>query len=170
MISSDDLVNSINLMGIVFFPSSIKSNHADLLPPEIIFAELSMHEDVRMRLAIIAILLQRPDLASFAANAMAKISINYKNTFMVYYTAACLLQQIYADEWNKIFETYVPIPDKYSGDLNLSKKGTAEDRLRELSKRQAEITGMPLNWFGTFSHTGRRIIEWLKKQQSWAAT
>ena len=163
-----DITYTLDHMGVIFFPLEGTVGNLKLIPPDTLMAELAMQDDARMRLALIAFLLQRPDIAVHADRALELLSATYRNTFMVYYTVAHLLQEIYADSWKELLGAHESIFDRYSNDLGIIKDNTPEERLKMLGDKQADYTGLNLNWFGTFNHTGQRIIKWLRKRHAWA--
>ncbi len=44
----------------------------------------------------------------------------------------------------------------------------ASDQLLRLAERHKVITGIPLNWYGTYNHAAQRVITRLKKERAWA--
>jgi hypothetical protein len=89
-------------------------------------------------------------------------------TFKLYYTAAYYLQIAYANQLNDVLGLYMKLTDYYSEELNIEKDIPVEDELRQLAELHKEITGLPLNWHGTYNSAAQRVITRLKKEQAWA--
>ena len=55
------------------------------------------------------------------------------------------------------------LPDYYSEELKIEKNKSATDPLKLLAERHKEITGLPLNWYGTYNSVAQRVITRLKR-------
>ena len=42
--------------------------------------------------------------------------------------------------------------------------------LKRLAKRHQEISGLSLNWYGTYNHAAQRVITRLKVEEAWVTT
>lgn len=60
------------------------------------------------------------------------------------------------------------LPDYYSEELNIEKDKAVTNQLMQLAERHKEITGLPLNWYGTYNFAAQRVITRLNKERSWA--
>jgi hypothetical protein len=87
----------------------------------------------------------------------------------LYYTAAHFLQAEYMVELEKGLKVFQKLPDLFSRELNITKRGSPEDSLKELACRHIEISGLPLNWYGTYQYAAVRVLTRLKKERQWAA-
>ncbi len=98
MIEPQLLIDNINRIGIHFLVDEGNSESTITLTPAELLAGLAEQSDARMRLALIAVLLQRSDFAKYANQALALMDEPNVLTFKLYYTAAHYLQTIYANQ------------------------------------------------------------------------
>ena len=56
---------------------------------------------------------------------------------------------------------------KYSEELNILKEGSAKDQLGRLAELHQEISGLLLNWYGTYNYAAQRVITRLKVEEAW---
>ena len=75
---------------------------------------------------------------------------------------------VYANHLNDVLGLYIKLTDYYSEELNIEKDISVEVELRQLAELHKEITGLPLNWYGTYNSAAQRVITRLKKEQAWA--
>ena len=86
----------------------------------------------------------------------------------MYYTAAYYLQKAYAVQLQDVLNPYDELPDYYSEELKIEKNNSVKNQLKRLAERHKEITGLPLNWYGTYNSAAQRVITRLKKERAWA--
>jgi hypothetical protein len=89
---------------------------------------------------------------------------------MLYYTAAHYLQLVYKDQLQDVLGQFLRLPDKYSEELNILKGEAAKVQLKRLAKRHQEISGLTLNWYGTYNYAAQRVITRLKVEEAWVTT
>ena len=169
MIEPGQLIYNVNRLGVNFLVDESDSSSTDILTPADLLAGLATQPDARMRLALIAVLLQRPDFAKYVHQATALLVELDKITLKLYYSAAHYLQIIYANQLLDVLGSYEKLPDYFSEELDIEKGILATEQLMQLAERHKKITGMPLNWYGTYNHAAQRVITRLKKEQAWAA-
>jgi hypothetical protein len=168
MIEPRQLVDNMNRIGVHFLIDEGSSESTDSLSPAELMAGLAVQSDARLRLALIAVLLQRPDFAKEAHRALASMDKPQKLIFKLYYTAAYYLQKVYADQLQDVLSPYDRLQDYFSAELKIEKNKSATVQLKQLAERHKEITGLPLNWYGTYNSAAQRVITRLKKERAWA--
>ena len=164
----NQLIDNMNQIGVYFLVDASNPGLTDSLSPAALLAELVAQSDARMRLALIAVLLQRPDYGNYAHEALELLDEPQQLPFKLYYTAAYYLQIAYANDLNDVLGLYIKLTDYYSEELNIEKDISIEVELRQLAELHKEITGLPLNWYGTYNSAAQRVITRLKKEQAWA--
>ena len=127
-----------------------------------------MQADARMRLALIAVLLQRPEFALEADDVLAMLTNDYQPIFKLYYTAACYLQSKYHEQLENLLGHVQTIPDLFSEQLNLATGDSVEKNLQRLALRHKEITDLDVNWYGTYHHAAKRVMTRLRREREWA--
>ena len=169
MTEPSQLIDNVNRIGVHFLVDESDTNSTDILTQAEILAGLATQPDARMRLALIAVLLQRPDFAEYVHQAIAPMVEPNKITLKLYYTAAHYLQIIYATQLMDVLGSHEKLPDCFSEELKIEKEIHATEQLRRLAERHKVITGIHLNWYGTYNHAAQRVITRLKKERTWAA-
>ena len=169
MFPANQLIAEINRRGIHFLAGESAGNDLEKLSPAELMAGLASNADARIRLALVAVLLQHPQYAVDAHEAMELLNNQNRLTFQLYYTAAHFLQIIYRDKLQQTLESFQCLPDLFSRDLGIKKIGSPEESLKELASRHNEISGLPLNWYGTYHYAAKRVLTRLEKERQWAA-
>ncbi len=168
MISPDVLTASINNHGLHFVVGGISSDEPlPRLSPAAILAGLSEQSDARLRMAIIALLLYRPDLAAFIPTAIGMLDGAGQQALKLFCTAAVLLQQIHDERLKRLIPQWQVLPDYFSQELNLPQTGSPQDRLFSLSLIHRRLSGLAANWMGTYQYAAERLMIGLEKEVSW---
>lgn len=167
----DQLVAELDALGVRFLWREGTAGDAGSMAPVRVLASLASSQEARLRLAIIPLLLHRPGLSVHVEAALQRLASHAaaQHVLKCYYMAACFLQQKYRLQLASLKENTLPLPDLFSEDLGLPMSTTPDEGLAELSRRQAEITGKPVNWQGTYEHAAERWISTLKNEQRWTA-
>ena len=168
MFPADQLIEEMNRLGVHFVVGDSLPGNMDSISPVELMAGLVVHNDARIRLSLIPLLLQHPEYSEFAQEALDMLDDSQKMIFKLYYTAASLLQLIYNDQILGLVEGSQVIYDHFSKELAIRNEGTAKERLRELAKRHQEITTLPVNWYGTYHHAAKRILTRMQREREWA--
>lgn len=121
-----------------------------------------------MRLALIALLLQRPEFSLEASDVLNMLPNAHQPIFKLYFTAACYLQSKYYTQLEELLGHFQKIPDLFSEQLSLTTGESVEKNLQKLALKHKEITNLDINWSGTYEHAVLRIITRLRKEREWA--
>jgi hypothetical protein len=118
--------------------------------------------NARLRVAVIAVLLARPDYAAGAQAAVSSLPPDAAVTLMLFYTAAVRLQrELGAQLRPRLGAAWQELPDIFAVGLGLGAQSSPGTSLTELATRHAELTGQHLNWEGTYRDTaGRLLRQW----------
>lgn len=152
-----DLIGQLQMWGVPFFLRFQPSLRQRRTSPLRLLTALAQSDQARLRLALIPLFLQHPKLSSFAPKAAARLDPAARLTLQCYYTAALWLAKQNALE--------IDLPDFFSADLGLTPTPDPTENLRQLAARQAELSGMRLNWLGTYQHAFRIWSQGRKLQQ-----
>jgi len=162
-IHGDQLVNELNALGIHFLRGGDDAP-AVYKPIDLIVA-LASSPEARLRLALIPLFLQHPEYASFANAAKGLMSERAKVFFVCYYTAAHLFQKINREKVKNLLGHVDPLPDLFSGEIDLQKTPDPQTRLQLLAQRQRELSGDDINWLGTYHHGLERWLRPMERGQ-----
>ncbi|MFQ5615772.1 MAG: hypothetical protein ACE5GO_04835 [Anaerolineales bacterium] len=168
MPSAETLIAELHALGLHFVVETTPAPPKKRLSPVELLAGLAGQEDARLRLALIAVFLYRPGLAEALPDALAQLDPAGQTTLKLFYTAAVYLQHIHAPHLQVFVPIQQPLPDFFAQELGISSKGDPQERLRRLSRRHRDLTGLAANWFGTYQHAATRVITRLEKEASWA--
>lgn len=167
MTTTGQLIANLNRIGVHFIAGELDSTSIICLTPSEILAELAKHTDARLRLAIIVVLLQRPEFAQYADETLTRLEETGQITFMLYYTAAHILQKVYSQDLENVLGRIDELPELFSDNLGLDPSKAIPEQLIHLADRHKYLTGLPINWLGTYHHAAQRVIARLKKEQAW---
>ena len=162
------LLDSLNYYGVHFLVGESYPGFAQPLSPDQVLAGLAVQPDARMRLALIAVLLLHPEFSVHKDDVLVLLPVEQHTIFQLYYTAACYLQLAYFDRLRMLLGPFEELPDFFSNQLGIPAGLRTNDQLKELAHQHQEITGLGLNWYGTYQHAARRVIARLEREQEWA--
>ena len=163
--TQDQLVSTLNVLSVPFVNGG--SCNAALLTPVELIAGLSMQDNARMRLALIPLLLSRPDLADAAAEAARHLSGLASIHLMLYYTAATCLQKIYQSQLKELLGEQPQLPEIFNRKLYIQPNISPEFTLTKLGEVHTQFTGIKANWVGTYHHGAKRLIKRLQCEIAW---
>jgi hypothetical protein len=130
-------------------------------------AALIRQPSSRVRSAVIALLLARPDFASHVPAALQQLKAPDAQRLRFFYTAAVYLQGRNADDLRLFLaEKWQQLPDLYSMELGIS-GDTPESRLKSLACLHAQATGEHLNWMGTYENAARHLLRRWEMERIW---
>jgi hypothetical protein len=167
-LTADELVGALDLLDVHFLSGGRSTPRAREVNPANLLAGLASQADARMRLAIIPLLLRHPEYGVMIRDALTQLPENAQNTLKLLYTAARLLQWKYHATLSELLGNQPILPDLFSGELRLSGEAGPQRQLVQLGERHAEMSGLSLNWVGTYEHAAGRFIARLHHQQTWA--
>ncbi len=166
--SADELVAELNALGLHFVTGGEAITPARSLQPAELFAALAQQSDARLRLAIVALLLYRPELAPAVPDALTWLREPAQMTLKLFYTAAVLLQQAYADRLRRLLGQYDSLPDFFSEELGVPVTDSPLARLRRLAECHRALSGLAANWLGTYEHAAERLFKRMEREAQWA--
>jgi hypothetical protein len=135
--------------------------------PMIILAELVRQQSSRVRTALISLLLANPQYASQIPAALKRLGARDSLTLKLFYTAAVYLQQKYAGLLKKFSRfPWTELPDLFSSELAISGE-SVQERLIALGDLHMRLTGVQLNWVGTYENAAKDLIRRWQMEQIW---
>lgn len=147
-VTGEQLAGALNALGVRFLMGEASKCKALHKQPARLAAALAQSDEARLRLALIPLFLEHPEFSVYARAAADLLKPPARLTLQCYYTAAFCLQRIFSAPGK-------PLPDLFSADLNLNFGDDPEENLRTLAKRHQELSGAPLDWFGTYQHAAQ---------------
>jgi hypothetical protein len=142
--TGDQLTNALHLLGVKFIMGGKGENASPYKQPARLVAALAESKESRLRLSLIPLFLEHPELAARVRTIAQKLDPSARLTLQCYYSAAVWFSQKY--------QTHKQLPDHFSQELNLHPTADPEENLRALAKRHMELSGAQVNWLGTYQH------------------
>jgi hypothetical protein len=164
---NERLVMELDGLGVKFLRASRRAEglppgSSGGLTPAGLLNLLAASQEARLRLAIIPLLLHRPDFAT-ALDEVEPLTASAGLTLWCYYTAAFYLQQKYRARLARLGAFHGRLPDLFSVDLGLTMCADPDIGLLNLARRHAELSGKPINWLGTYEHAARQWLAALER-------
>ena len=130
-----------------------------------LLADLVRQPSSRGRTATIALLLEHPEFSNQIPKATSRLRSKNRITLKLFYTASVILQQIYAKQFQKSQGlNFTWLPDIFSVEFGLSKNLPPGRMLKELGIRHQELTGIVVNWAGTYENAALHLLRRRKLQ------
>ena len=167
--SPDFLTAELQARGLYVLVGPLPAFPSPRLADEALVAALAQQQDARVRAALIPLFLQQPDLEKALPQALTCLLPDEQTTLKIYYTAAVILQDEVADTLRTNIPQWQPLPDRYSGELGVDRTRETEQQLRDLGRVHTRLTGLDINWPGTYRHAAERLIRRLRAERRWAA-
>lgn len=166
--SADQLVTELNRLGVRFVTGGEPEMSAPPLSPAELLANLASQPEARLRLALIPLLLVHSEFAAAIPDALTRLSEREQLTLKLFYTAAVILQQCYAEQLRTLIGQYDPLPDSFATELGILIAEDCRDRLKQLGERHRALSGLAINWVGTYRHAADRILRQLSLETQWS--
>jgi hypothetical protein len=146
-ITGNQLASALRALDVNFIMGGQSKGESLHKQPALLIAALAGSEESRLRLSLIPLFLEHPELASRVRTVTKKINPSARLTLQCYYTAAVWIA--------KKYQPQKALPDYFSKELKLNTTDDPEENLRNLAKRHAELSGTRVNWFGTYHHAAQ---------------
>lgn len=147
--TGEQLANALQALGVKFIMGGNGGDGELHKKPVRLLAELAQSEESRLRLALIPLFLEHPELSLYVSRAAQRVDSAARLTLECYYTAAVFIRKKYQPRRKAL-------PDYFSKKLNILLTNNPEENLRSLAKRHREISGMQANWLGTYRHAAQK--------------
>jgi hypothetical protein len=165
-VTGEQMASALHILGVNFL---IGDTNADALlhkqPVQLIIA-LAESREARLRLSLIPLFLEHPEFSKHVRKTVQGLSESAQVTLQCYYTAAFLLQRKNRAELDLLVGKKRSIPDLFSRKMGLLLTTDPEKDLQELAKRHEIISGMRINWLGTYYHAMQVWMRGLEIQKS----
>ena len=136
--------------------------------PARFLAELIQQPSSRVRTALIAALLARPDLSRSIPAALKRLNPDDQLTLKLLYTASVSLQKKHADRLRLFLaDRWQWLPDLYSVELGLAVNQPPDNFLHALGATHREQTGVVLNWAGTYESVVHHLLHRWELEKQW---
>jgi hypothetical protein len=164
----EELVAELDLLGIRYLSRQSLYQANQVRPPEILLVDLVQQPHSRVRAAVIAVLLSRPEYAEVVPAALERLSSQERLTLQALYMAAVLLQREYAERLRPLAgERWRWLPDLLSKELGLPAEETPRKRLRLLDREMRRRTRAAVNWMGSYEQVVQKLLRDWERRTEW---
>jgi hypothetical protein len=165
-LDEEQVVAALEALGVSYL-SRRGEAQAEIYAPCQLLAALVRQPSSRVRAALIALLLARPDYSAHSRDALSLLNEQEAQTFKLFYSAAVLLQRQYAPTLHTFLNAaWQELPDLFSVELGITGQSTME-RLRSLAHIHARLSGLQLNWTGTYENAALHLLRSWKVDAEW---
>jgi len=168
-LTAEELTAELSAHGLHFVIGAVPAPWASQLSPAQLLENLAKQRDARLRVALVALFLYRPEIAEVVPEALSKLDSAGQTTLKLYYTAATILQSAYARRLKMLSPRWSALPDLFSQEMGIPKQGNWQMRLQQLGNRHRQLTGVAANWAGTYEYAASRLLRRLERESLWAA-
>lgn len=165
--TGEQLANALYALGVRFVMDGTNAEESLHKEPTRLIAALAESNEARLRLSLIPLFLEYPEFAAHVRAAARGLSAPARLTLRCYYSAAVWLQRKYRLRLDALLGQKPFLPDHFSGELELPVTDDAEENLRLLAERHQALSGMPINWLGTYEHAVRRLLNHAEGENQW---
>lgn len=162
----EQLVAELELLGVRYLSRRTPDHAERVREPDALLADLVRQPSARVRAAVIAVLLAHPDYAEAVPAALERLRPAEQRTLRLFYTAAVLLQQEYAERLRP-FVAGRRLPDRFAADLGLLPAASPRERLAALGQRHRQQTQTVANWAGTYENVVRCLLRSWELEIQW---
>ena len=127
---------------------------------------LAQSSEARLRLSLIPLFLKHPEYAVRVRAVAKKLDPAARLTLQCYYSAAVWFQQKYQARLNELIGEKISLPDTFSDELGMDASADPDKNLALLAQRHQILSGMHINWLGTYQHAAqvwKKGLEYKKK-------
>jgi hypothetical protein len=160
------IVAELGLLGIRYLSHRTSTRAKRVRPPDALLADLVRQPSARVRSAVIAVLLARPEYASAVPAALERLGSAERLTLQLFYTAAVLLQQEYAERLQHFVDGH-RLPDQFSAELGLQETASPHEQLAVLGRQHRQRTQACVNWAGTYESVVQHLLRSWELEARW---
>ena len=162
----EQLVAELELLGIRYLSRRTSDQAKRVREPDALLGDMVRQPSARVRNAVIAVLLAHPEYAEAVPAALERLRPAEQQTLRLFYTAAVLLQQEYAERL-QAFVAGRRLPDWFADDLKLPSAASPRERLAALGQRHRQQTQTVVNWVGTYENAVRCLLRSWELEAQW---
>lgn len=165
-LDEEQVVSALEALGVRYLSRQGEAQ-SEMNAPSELLAALVRQPSSRVRAALIALLLAHPDFAVHGPEALSLLNEQEAQTFKLFYSAAVLLQRHYATTLHTFLGSrWQELPDLFSAELGITGQSIME-RLKALAHIHTRLSGLALNWAGTYESAAQHLLRRWKAEAEW---
>ncbi len=169
LLSGDEIVTELNRLDVTFLVGGRAPSDTQAADPVLLLASMASSDEGRVRLAIIPLMLRRPELLTHVAEAAKQLEGQALGFLMCYYTAAVLMQKKYEEGLNELELLSMSLPDMFSSQLGIPTSDEPDSQLAQLNRVQSAQVGSYYNWIGAYEHAASTFMRLHENKTRWRA-
>ena len=156
----EEIVAELQSLGIRYLSRVSNTSAHENHPPAQLIAEIICQPSSRVRNALIPLFLAKPEYAAHVQEALTKVNDEQGMMLKFFYTASVFLQR------KLLLNPNALLPDLFSEEFGIS--GTnADEKLRALGRRHQHVSGLHINWQGTYENAARHLFRQWELEKIW---
>lgn len=165
----DQLIAELHRLGVRHLATTTPSPTYVPLTPLHLLTSLANCPDARVRSALVPLFLWRPDFAASVRNAAAATTGQARAMLMCSYSAAVAMEHGLAGALGQLRSANaLPLHDFFNQDLGVTANAGPVDRLQEVARRHAQLSGRDINWKGTYEHAVASALRAAEPAVEWS--
>ena len=164
-ITGEQMTSALHILGVNFLFGDTNADALLHKHPDQLISALAESREARLRLSLIPLFLEHPEFSKHVRKTVEGLSESAQVTLQCYYTAAVLLQRKHRAKLDLLTGKKHSLPDLFSQKMGLLMTTDPEQDLQALAKRQEILSGMQINWLGTYQHAMQVSMRGLEIQK-----
>lgn len=166
LVTGEQMASALHILGVNFLFGETSADAFLHKQPDRLIAVLAESHEARLRLSLIPLFLEHPEFSKHVRKAAQGLGKSTQVILQCYYTAAVLLQKKHCAELDLLIGKKQSLPDLFSKKLGFQTTADPEQDLQSLAKRHEILSGMRINWLGTYQHAIQVWMRGLEIQKS----
>ena len=160
------MASALHILGVNFLFGETSADALLHKQPDRLIAALAASREARLRLSLIPLFLEHPEFSKYTRTAAQGLEKSAQVLLQCYYTAAVLLQRKHWVELELLEGEKPSLPDLFSQKIGLALSTNSAQDLQALAQRHETLSGLRINWLGTYQHAMRVWMRGLEIQRS----
>jgi hypothetical protein len=151
-ITGEQMASALHILGVNFLFSDKKDDALLHKQPDQLIIALAESREARLRLSLIPLFLEHPEFSKYVRKTVQGLSEVAQMTLQCYYTAAVLLQRKHRAKLGLLAGKKQVLSDLFSKTLGFQMTADPDQDLQALARQHEILSGLRINWFGTYQH------------------
>ena len=165
-VTGEQLAGALHVLAVDFILDGTTDSQRLQDHPEWLITALAESPEARLRLSLIPLFLEHPEFSRYARKAAQGSNEAGRVTLHCYYTAAVLLQRMHGSRLEGLIGLRQVLPDVFSKPLGLRLTSDVEGGLSALAGQHQRLSGLKVNWLGTYQHAFQVWVRGLEIRKS----
>jgi hypothetical protein len=165
-ITGEQMASALQVLGVNFLFGGTNADELLHKLPDQLISALAESREARLRLSLIPLFLEHPEFSKYVDKSAQGLSESAQVTLQCYYTAAVLLQRKHRAKLDLLTGKKQALSDLFSKTLGFQMTTDPEQDLQALARQHEILSGLRVNWFGTYQPALQVWMRGLEIQKS----